>query len=134
MVVGAIGSALHNILFDISFEAHIIRQKWSERYPKMRTDALLATMQLYGDIKFNRQSFLDGYARYHEQVKSYFAGRPNDFLIMNICQGNAWEILCNFLDKPCPDVPFPIKNAKKNITPAKQILSNIIGKTGFKTS
>lgn len=114
-----------------SFQNHIERQEWTSRYPKMRSDALLATMQLYGTIHFDREKFLAGYERYHQEVKDYFAGRENDLLIMDICQGDGWEKLCPFLGIPIPDAPFPIKNAKKNITKTKQIASRLLHNVGL---
>jgi hypothetical protein len=38
---------------------------------------------------------------------------------MNICDGEGWEKLCSFLNKPIPDVPFP----KENITENYNIIS-----------
>lgn len=43
---------------------------------------------------------------HHERVAAYFAGR-NDLLMMNITEGDGWELLCPFLDLPIPDAPFP---------------------------
>lgn len=114
-----------------SFENHIKRQDWTNRYSKMRSDALLATMQLYGTIYFDRQKFLDGYHRYHQEVQNYFAYREEDLLIMDICQGDGWEKLCPFLGVPIPEAPFPIKNAQKNITKPKQIASRLLHNVGL---
>ena len=43
-------------------------------------------------------------------VKEYFRNRPDDLLVMNICGGEGWEVLCLFLNKPIPSVPFPKLN------------------------
>ncbi|MEM8828058.1 MAG: sulfotransferase family protein [Cyanobacteria bacterium P01_G01_bin.19] len=114
-----------------SFENHIIRQDWQNRYSKMRSDALLVTMQLYGTINFDRQKYLDGYHRYHQEVRDYFANRKQDLLVMNICQGDGWEKLCPFLGVSVPETPFPVKNAKKNITKSKQIASRLLHNIGL---
>jgi hypothetical protein len=45
-------------------------------------------------------------------IKEYFKNRPNDLLVMNICDGERWEVLCPFLNKLIPDVLFP----KENVT------------------
>ena len=42
-----------------------------------------------------------------EDVMTYFTARPNDFLIMNIIEGDGWTPLCAFLDLPVPPGPFP---------------------------
>lgn len=114
-----------------SFAGHIERQEWTKRYPKMRSDALLATMQLYGTIYFDCQKFLDGYNRYNEEVKTYFADRKDELLIMDICQGDGWEKLCPFLGVPIPETPFPVKNAQKNITKPKQLASRFLHNIGL---
>jgi hypothetical protein len=44
----------------------------------------------------------------HEgRVRSYFADRPNDFLVMDIPAGDGWDLLCPFLDVPVPKKAFP---------------------------
>ena len=47
-------------------------------------------------------------------IKEYFKNRQNDLLVMNICDGEGWEKLCSFLNKPVPDVPFPKENVTEN--------------------
>jgi hypothetical protein len=32
---------------------------------------------------------------------------------MNTIEGDGWEKLCNFLDKPIPQIPYPHKNIGK---------------------
>lgn len=44
------------------------------------------------------------------EIKEYFKDRQNDLLIMNICDGQGWEVLCPFLGKEIPNVPFPKLN------------------------
>jgi hypothetical protein len=44
------------------------------------------------------------------EIKEYFKDRPDDLLVMNICAGEGWEILCPFLDCGIPKIPFPHKN------------------------
>ncbi len=49
------------------------------------------------------------------QTREYFKGRPDDLLILDICGGDGWEKLCNFLSLPIPSVDFPFENAKSDI-------------------
>ena len=35
----------------------------------------------------------------YSEIKGYFEDRPNDLLVMNICEGDEWEVLCSFLGK-----------------------------------
>ena len=65
--------------------------------------------QLYGSIYFNEYSFREAYLRHDEQVRSYFANR-DDFLVMNIVDGDNWNVLCPFLGKPIPSKVFPARN------------------------
>lgn len=53
----------------------------------------------------DRMSYV--YDLHIKNVCEYFKNRPKDLLIMNIFEGDGWEKLCPFLDKPVPDVPFP---------------------------
>ncbi|MBL8200800.1 MAG: hypothetical protein JNK40_07500 [Chromatiales bacterium] len=47
---------------------------------------------------------------YLASLDRYFAGRPGDFLVINIPAGEGWEKLCAFLGVPVPDQPFPFRN------------------------
>jgi hypothetical protein len=41
------------------------------------------------------------------RVRTYFADRPGDLLVIDISAGEGWEALCPFLGVPVPDKPFP---------------------------
>jgi hypothetical protein len=65
---------------------------------------------VYGCIDFNRDRFSYVYDLHFNNVLSYFAHRPDDLLILNICNGEGWERLCSFLGVPVPDIEFPHAN------------------------
>jgi hypothetical protein len=44
------------------------------------------------------------------RVRSYFASRPEDLLVIDITMGDGWKPLCAFLQRPEPEVPFPWRN------------------------
>jgi len=44
---------------------------------------------------------------HHELVQEYFQKRKNKLLVLDICDGDGWESLCNFLNLPVPDAAFP---------------------------
>jgi len=67
-------------------------------------------LDLYGTLSFNRKKFVKVYNQYVDDVLSYFKNRGNDLLVLNICNGEGWEKLCPFLDKPILDCPFPRRN------------------------
>jgi hypothetical protein len=50
------------------------------------------------------------YLRHEAVVRAYFANRPSDLLVLDITAGQGWEPLCEFLDRPVPEAPFPWKN------------------------
>jgi hypothetical protein len=55
------------------------------------------------DLAGWREEFLAHEARVHE----YFAGRDDDFLVMNIAAHDGYEKLCPFLGVAMPAEPFP---------------------------
>jgi hypothetical protein len=48
------------------------------------------------------------------EIREYFNFRPDDILILDICGGDGWEKLCNFLSLPIPSVDFPFENNKSS--------------------
>ena len=64
----------------------------------------------FGCLRFCREHFIDVYRRHERMVGEYFRGRERDLLTMSICDGDGWDRLCPFLDKPVPDKPFPWMN------------------------
>ena len=57
---------------------------------------------------------LDSKKLHYSERKKYFKDRPNDLLVMNICDGEGWGVLCPFLNKPIPNVSFSKANIGKN--------------------
>lgn len=53
---------------------------------------------------------LRNYEERNKQVVEYFKNSPTQLLVMNVFEGDGWEELCNFLNKPIPNKPFPHKN------------------------
>lgn len=53
---------------------------------------------------------LQKYEKHNRQVVEYFKDKPSQLLVMDIIEGDGWKELCNFLNKPIPDKPFPHKN------------------------
>lgn len=50
------------------------------------------------------------FENHDKRVIEYFKDRPSKLLVMNIIEGDGWEKLCKFLNKPIPKKPFPHKN------------------------
>lgn len=95
------------------------REQWlrsCERYYSVRGRrpddiGLQLRRKFYGKAEFDRDLFASGYGRHHQRVLSYFANRPGDLLVLDICgKDAAWPPLCSFVEKPVPDAPFPMAN------------------------
>ncbi len=59
------------------------------------------------------QQLLREYETHNAEVQAHFTKKPSRLLIMNVIDGDGWEKLCPFLDKPIPSKPFPHKNKGK---------------------
>jgi len=68
---------------------------------------------LYRTWAWDPDKFRAAYALHDAHVKRYFQGRESDLLRLNICDGEAWEPLCEFLEKTAPAKPFPHSNQSK---------------------
>jgi hypothetical protein len=77
--------------------------------PLVRTQLMLHK-NLYGSERFDRDGFTASYESHRRSVLDFFAERPADLLVIDLCGGEGWEQLCPFLNKPVPDRPFPRLN------------------------
>jgi hypothetical protein len=62
--------------------------------------------------RLEKATFLNAYQAYNQAVKNYFKGRDN-FLVMNLEKGDAWDKLCPFFGMPIPQVEFPHANKQR---------------------
>jgi len=62
----------------------------------------------------NKRTMEKRYKTHCRDVMRYFKNRPKDLLVMNICAGEGWEKLCEFLEVPIPDEPFPYLNTAES--------------------
>jgi hypothetical protein len=62
---------------------------------------------LYGTRYPTPEIFLTRYRRHNAEVREYFKDRPQDLLQMPMSEGAGWAMLCAFLDKPIPNIPYP---------------------------
>lgn len=69
-------------------------------------------MILYKTTHFNsKDHFLKMYHEHDTDVRGWFKDRPNDLLILDICNGCGWNELCQFLNTPTPQQQFPKTNS-----------------------
>lgn len=70
---------------------------------------------VYGCNAFNASRFSYVYDRHVANVQDYFCDRPDDLLVIDVCNGEGYEKLCPFLGYPTPDDPtFPKENDFKS--------------------
>jgi hypothetical protein len=63
---------------------------------------------VFGCCDFNPIRMAYVYDLHCQNVINYFRDRPQDLLVLNICEGEGWEKLCTFLKQPFPVQPFPM--------------------------
>ena len=83
---------------------------WWENYPEFKKFHEFISVAVYGCMEFNADRFRFVYETHHRNVLHYFSGRGNDFLVMDICAGEGWPKLCDFLQVPIPAISFPHAN------------------------
>lgn len=61
----------------------------------------------------HEEEWLDRYDRHNREVADYFRDRPDDFLLLDISDGDrAWEQMCRFLGHAVPECPWPHLNKR----------------------
>lgn len=68
---------------------------------------------LYGSCCFDRDKFEKNYWKHQDDVVIHFTDRIGKLLIMDICGGDGWEVLCPFLGIDVPSIKFPHMNRGK---------------------
>lgn len=67
------------------------------------------SIAFYGARSFDRDSFQAAYEAHDAAVMQHFQGR-DDFLQYDLTSGAGWEPLCDFLELPIPETPYPVSN------------------------
>ncbi|MGK5733146.1 sulfotransferase family protein [Streptomyces sp. URMC 124] len=60
-----------------------------------------------GGHGFDRERLARVYDAGTARVRAYFAGRPGELLVLDVCGGEGWEKLAPFLGRRAPAAPFP---------------------------
>ncbi len=58
----------------------------------------------------SRQAWLEIYRRHNAEILEHFAGRNDQFLVLDPTRDPGWDKLCAFLDAPVPRQPWPHSN------------------------
>lgn len=62
------------------------------------------------DDPYNKELLIKRYVTHNEEAKKYFRHRPDDLLVLNVAEKNAYDDLCEFLDVKKVRDEFPWKN------------------------
>jgi hypothetical protein len=65
---------------------------------------------VYGSLSFSAERFRYVRDLHERNVRSYFADRPEDLLILDVSEPDPWGVLCGFLGRPVPPEPYPHVN------------------------
>ena len=60
--------------------------------------------------------WLERYRAHGRAVRAYFADRPDDLLIVDWEEGDGWQALSTFVDRPVPSAVFPHDNPSRGVT------------------
>lgn len=88
------------------------------KYKDDKNWSLLSTswvrrMQIYGCVGYDKDLFSNFYDNQRRNVFHYFKNRSSDFIVMDICNGDGWGKLCEFLKQEIPSIGFPHENKYK---------------------
>lgn len=86
-----------------------VRHKGIRYLPHVRK-ILCLHRNMFGSEAFEPEIFRQAYETHQREVIDYFAHRNRELLVMDICGGDGWEPLCEFLGRPVPGRPFPREN------------------------
>lgn len=113
-----------DIMFRGSKFVHLVRDNWVESVEPYflrktgRTGQGAAQLNLremvYGSVLWDKQKYGDAYNRHNDDVRKYFADRPDDFIEMNIIAGDSPKLLLDFLGIEDKGIEFPKSNAREN--------------------
>lgn len=67
------------------------------------------------DDPFNKEILIASYNAHNTAVQEYFRHRPGDLLVLNVANPEAYDDLCDFLEKPRIGKEFPWKNRTARI-------------------
>jgi Sulfotransferase domain len=78
----------------------------------LRTDPTKSMRLAYNYYRpFGRErQFEEMYEQHNDEVRSFFAAYPGQFIEFCLETGDGWEKLCGFLNEPVPALPVPHAN------------------------
>jgi hypothetical protein len=67
-------------------------------------------IEVYGRVDFESTTFSAAYDRHVDAVQEWFHGYGQRLLVIDICSGEEWTKLCDFVGRPVPALKFPHVN------------------------
>ncbi|WP_223426851.1 sulfotransferase family protein [Tateyamaria pelophila] len=80
---------------------------------------------VYGLEKFEEHRFETVYDRHAAEVRTHFADRPEDLLVLDVTAGQGWPELCGFLGRLVPDAAYPHSNSRKEKVRARAWMAEL---------
>ena len=100
------------------------RRHWLKRKCTRSQFILMIREQLLGTLDYDPASYARAYERVDRRIRRYFRKREDDLLVIDVCGGGlGWKPMCDFLDVPIPETPFPWSN---RTTTTEQVLARSI--------
>ena len=91
-----------------SLRRHCEANEIGEAPLAVRLEYLSLRWQLYGfGEKFDADAAIAGCRRHLNQVDEWFRDKPSQLLKIDICNGDGWDKICDFLGSPIPEQEFP---------------------------
>jgi Sulfotransferase domain len=69
-------------------------------------------VEVYGRTDFDSATFSAAYDRHVDAVLDWFLDHGQRLLVLDICSGEEWTRLCDFLGRPVPALKFPHINQR----------------------
>jgi len=88
-------------------------EHWARKLKVTKSNWPEYRVELFGQLHYDPDTFRNTYEQHKCGVIEYFKDRPDDLIIMDICAGDGWDVLCPFVGRAAPKVPFPHKNKRK---------------------
>ncbi len=64
-------------------------------------------MSMYGVLHYDEAAYTRTWKRHHENVEKHFKNRLDDLLILDLGNEDKWGVICAFLGKDVPKIPYP---------------------------
>ena len=82
--------------------------KIDEKLNTLVKEVFFQSRKTYGTRRL-KEALIQKYNQIKD-IRNFFSDKPDQFLEMNICNGDGWDKLCKFLNLQKPNTKFPHYN------------------------